>query len=84
MMKISGISAKIKCRSSAIKIEKNAKGYQMAYDRTSAEKQSKIHCRTKVALIHSVDSYRLAEEINIQAKKKKYHCSDPCGSEYCA
>ena len=24
----------------------------------------------KVALIHSVDSYRLAEEINIQAKKK--------------
>ena len=25
----------------------------------------------KVALIHSVDSYRLAEEINIQAKKKE-------------
>lgn len=41
----------------------------MAYDRTSAEKQSKIHVG-QVALIHSVDSYRLAEEINIQAKKK--------------
>ena len=38
----------------------------MAYDRTSAEKQ----IVGQVALIHSVDSYRLAEEINIQAKKK--------------
>ena len=37
----------------------------------------------KVCLIHSVDSYRLAEEINIQAKKKKYHSSDSCGSQYC-
>ena len=40
----------------------------MAYDRTSAEKQKYIV--GQVALIHSVDSYRLAEEINIQAKKK--------------
>lgn len=31
----------------------------------------------QVALIHSVDSYRLAEEINIPGKEEKYHCSDP-------
>lgn len=34
----------------------------------------------KVALIHSVDTYRLAEEINIQAKKRGHHRADSGGS----
>ena len=36
----------------------------------------------KVSLIHSVDTYRLAEEINIQAKKQRHHRANSGGSQY--
>lgn len=41
----------------------------MAYD-WSLQRNKVKYIVDKVCLIHSVDSYRLAEEINIQAKKK--------------
>jgi hypothetical protein len=37
----------------------------------------------RVGLIHSVDSYRLAEEINIQAKKEKLRNSNSDRSKLC-